>query len=204
MPYTYTLAGEARETGMPLMRAMWLHYPVDSVAGTLGDQFLWGRDMLIAPVYEKGATSRAVYLPSGDWYDWWTNAKVSGGQRVTREVDLATMPIYVRAGAIVPVDPVRQYTAEPVTEPTTIRIYRGANGSFTLYEDDGISQEYLRGRATLTRMTWNDQAKQLTIAPAASTGATLPVGRREFRVLLLPDGTTKSVTYSGRSARVGF
>jgi alpha-glucosidase/alpha-D-xyloside xylohydrolase len=183
---------------MPLMRAMWLHYPDDARAAGLGDQFMWGRDMLVAPVYQKGATSRDVYLPAGDWYDWWTGAKTSGGRTVTRAVDLATMPIYVRAGAIIPVDPVRQYTSQPVTEPTTLRVYSGANGRFTLYEDDGISQEYLRGRATWTRMTWDDRARQLTIEPGAPAGATsLPVSR-EFRVVDMPAGTAKSVRYDGR------
>ena len=110
---------------------------------------MWGRDLLVAPVFTKGATSRDVYLPKGEWYDWWTNARVSGGQDVTRQVDLATMPIYVRAGAIIPVDPVRQYTSEPVTEPTTLKVYRGADGEYTLYEDDGISQEYLTGERQL-------------------------------------------------------
>ena len=102
LPYTYTLAWEARDTGMPLMRAMWLHYPDDARARGLGTQFMWGRDLLVAPVFTKGATSRDVYLPGGEWYDWWTNAKSAGGQTVTRQVDLATMPIYVRAGAIIP------------------------------------------------------------------------------------------------------
>ena len=92
------------------MRAMWLHYPDDVRARGLGTQFMWGRDLLVAPVFTKGATSREVYLPTGDWYDWWTNAKTTGGRTVTRQVDLATMPIYVRAGAIIPFDPVRQYT----------------------------------------------------------------------------------------------
>ena len=113
------------------MRAMWLHYPDDARARGLGTQFLWGRDLLVAPVFTKGATSREVYLPKGDWYDWWTNEKAAGGASVTRAVDLGTLPLYVRAGAIVPFDPVRQYTSQPVTEPTTLRIYAGADGLFT-------------------------------------------------------------------------
>jgi hypothetical protein len=84
MPYTYTLGWEAHQTGMPLMRAMWLHYPHDAAARPLGMQYMWGRDMLIAPVFEKGAMSWAVYLPAGTWYDWWTNATHAGGQTVTR------------------------------------------------------------------------------------------------------------------------
>jgi alpha-glucosidase/alpha-D-xyloside xylohydrolase len=204
LPYTYTLAWEARTTGMPLMRAMWLHYPNDPRAAALGTQFLWGRDLLVAPVFEKGATSRQVYLPAGDWYDWWTNTREVGGRTVRRDVDLATMPIYVRAGAIIPVDPVRQYTGEPVTEPTTLRVYRGADGSFTLYTDDGISQAYLKGKGSWIRLTWNDRARRLTMEPGAPPGATNVVAERVFDVQLLPDGVTKRVTYRGMRTQVTF
>ncbi|HEY7475626.1 MAG TPA: TIM-barrel domain-containing protein [Vicinamibacterales bacterium] len=205
MPYTYTLAWDARDKGLPLMRAMWLHYPDDVRARGMGDQFLWGRDLLVAPVYEKGAGARTVYLPAGDgWYDWWDNSRLPGGQEVTRKVDLATMPIYVRAGAIIPVDPVRQYTSQPVDEPTTLRVYRGANGDYTLYEDDGISQEYLKNRATWTRMTWNDASRELTIEPGPPRGAPNIAAERRFRVMLMPEGTTRDVTYSGRRVQVSF
>jgi alpha-glucosidase/alpha-D-xyloside xylohydrolase len=204
MPYTYTLAWEARDTGLPLMRAMWLHYPDDVNAAALGDQFMWGRDLLIAPVHAKGATSRDVYLPAGDWYDWWSNTKTTGGRMVTRAVDLGTMPIYVRAGAIIPVDPVRQYTSQPVSEPTTLQIYRGADGRYTLYEDDGISQAYLRGRASWTRLTWDDRVKQLTIGPGTPGSSSIVGAPREFRVLVLPEGTTKRVSYAGKAVRVRF
>ncbi len=205
MPYTYTAAWEARDAGLPLMRALWLHYPDDLRARGLGNHYLWGRDLLIAPVFEKGATTRRVYLPAGHaWYDWWTNARADGGQEVSRTVDLETMPIYVRAGAIIPVDPIRQYAAQPVTEPTTLRIYRGADGQYTLYDDDGISQEYLKSRAGWTRMTWNDKTRQLTLEPGAPRGATNVAAERRFRVLLLPDGTTRDVTYAGRRVQVTF
>jgi len=204
MPYTYTLAWEARETGLPLMRAMWLHYSEDERAKVLGTQYLWGRDMLIAPVFEKGATSRDVYLPKGDWYDWWTNAKTTGGQIVSREVDLATMPIYVRAGAIIPFDPVRQYTSQVVNEPTSLKVFRGADGQYTLYEDDGISQDYLKGRATWTRITWNDRGKQLTIEPGAPKGSTNLATQRVFKVVILPEGTTRNVSYSGKPVKAQY
>jgi alpha-glucosidase/alpha-D-xyloside xylohydrolase len=202
MPYTYTLAWEARNSGLPLQRALWLHYPGDARARGLGDEFLWGRDLLIAPVYQKGATSRDVYLPKGGWYDWWTNTKTSGGQIVSRAVDLATMPIYVRAGAIIPFDPVRQYTAQEVNEPTTLRVYRGANGEFTLYDDDGISQDYLLGKGTWTRITWNDAKRQLTLEPGTPAGKINIKGQRSFRVQMLPEGRVTTVSYSGKRVRV--
>jgi alpha-glucosidase/alpha-D-xyloside xylohydrolase len=197
MPYTYSLTREARDSGLPLMRAMWLHHPGDVQARGIGNQFMWGRDLLIAPVFTKGASSREVYLPNGEWYDWWTNAKTAGGRSVTRQVDLGTMPIYVRAGAIVPVDPVRQYTSQEISEPTTLRVYRGADGQYTLYEDDGISQEYLGGKGSWTRIAWNDRTRQLTIEPGAPRGASNVVTRRTFRVVVLPEGGTRDVVYSG-------
>jgi len=203
LPYTYTLAREARDRGLPLMRSLWVHYPNDTKARGVGDEYLWGRDLLIAPVYTKGATTRSVYLPSGDWYDWWTNTRTTGGRTIQRDVDLATMPIYARAGAIVPVDPVRQYTDEPVSGPTTLRVFPGRNGDFTLYDDDGISQVYLNGRGNWIRMTWNDTTNTLTLEPGTPAGSTDVVRNRSFRVVL-PDGRTKDVSYTGRRATVGF
>ena len=205
MPYTYTLAREAYDTGMPLMRALWLHYPGDKKAVGQSQEYLWGRNLLIAPVYEMGARSREVYLPAGTWYDWWDNSRLSGGTTVTRKVDLATMPIYVRAGSIIPRDPVRQYLAQPVTEPTTLKVYSGASGEFTLYEDDGSSQGYLRNKGTWTKLSWDDGAQKLTITDAPPEGVTneLTAGR-EFKVLLLPAGTVKTVTYDGRMAEVKY
>jgi alpha-glucosidase (family GH31 glycosyl hydrolase) len=205
MPYTYTLAREAHDTGMPLMRALWLHYPNDKQALGQSQEYLWGRNLLIAPVYEKGARSREVYLPVGTWYDWWDNAQHKGGTTVKRKVDLATMPIYVRAGSIFPFDPVRQYLAQPVTEPTTLKVYSGSNGEFTMYEDDGISQNYLQNKGTWTKLSWDDAAKKLTISAAPPRGVTnVSFAPREFRVELLPAGTVKTVTYNGRQLEVTY
>ena len=204
MPYTYTLAWEARNNGMPLQRAMWLHYPTDEKVRNMGNQFLWGRDLLIAPVFEKGATTREVYLPKGDWYDWWTNTKETGGKTITKQVDLSVMPMYVRAGSIIPFDPIRQYTGEVVNEPTTLKVYSGANGEFTLYEDDGISQEYLKDKGTWTKLSWNDGTKKLTLEPGAPKGSTNIIVAKTYRIQLIPQGIIKTVNYSGKSATVSF
>ena len=155
--------------------------------------------MLIAPVYEKGATSREVYLPAGKWYDWWTGKAETGGRSVQRDVDLATMPIYVRAGAILPVDPIRQYTGQKVDEPTTLKIYRGANGTYTLYDDDGNSLEYLQGDSVQTRIKWEDAAKTLSIEPASKQKVP-----RTFRIMLMPDGVTKKIQYTGQRLKQKF
>jgi alpha-glucosidase (family GH31 glycosyl hydrolase) len=107
---------------MPLMRALWLHYASDAEAAKLADEYLWGRDMLVAPVVKKGAQSRRIYLPAGEWFDWWTGEKFSGAKWIERKVDLATMPIYVRAGCdhSARSDPAIHRAA--VSEPTTINI----------------------------------------------------------------------------------
>jgi len=204
MPYTYTLAWEARETGLPFMRALWLHYPEDEKARGLGDQYLWGRDMLIAPVYKPGARTRDVYLPQGQWYDWWTDANESGGRTVHRPVNISKIPIYVRAGAIIPFDPVRQYMAEPVDEPTTLKVFTGADGEFTLYEDDGISLGYLQGHATWTKMTWDDAEQRLVLEPGAPEGTTSQPLQRSFKIQLIPGGQTKRVNYGGERVVVSL
>ena len=133
--------------------------------------------VLVAPVVDKGATERKVYLPEGQWYDFWTNERHNGGQEITRQVDLATLPLLVRAGAILPLDPVRQYTGEPTDEPTTIRIYPGSDGEFRLYDDDGATLEYQNGQFARTRFTWNDGEKRLTIDPDTSAGNLEPAAR---------------------------
>jgi len=168
LPYNYTLAREACDMGIPMMRALWLHYPGDAEAVKLGSEYLWGRDLLVAPVVEKGAKTRRVYLPAGTWFDWWTGEKLAGPRWIERSVDLGTLPLYVRAGAILPLDPVRQFTTQSVTEPTTLRVYPGANGAFTLYDDDGQSLGYRDGsdaKTTWIRFRWDDTARQFTVEP---------------------------------------
>ena len=199
LSYNYTLAWEARATGMPMMRSLWLHHPKDKKARGIGDQYLWGRDLLIAPVYKKGATTRDFYLPAGKWYDWWTGKLESGGRNVERTVDLATMPIYVRGGAIVPVDPIRQYTGQKVDGSTSLKIYRGANGNYTLYDDDGISLSYLKGDSVRTLIKWDDSDRRLSIEPVSKQTAT-----RAFQVELIPDGVSKRIQYSGRPLELEF
>jgi len=203
MPYTYTLAAEARESGMPLMRAMWLHYPRDENVRGMGTQYLWGRDLLVAPIFTPGADTRDVYLPDGVWYDWWSGEKKIGPKAITRDVDLETMPIYVRAGAIIPFDPVRQYMTQPVHEPTTIRVYSGASGQFRWYEDDGVSQEYLGGKSAWTNLKWNDVARQLTIERDTTRG-TFELPARKLVVELFPEGKLKEIDYDGRQSEITF
>jgi len=200
MPYTYTLAWEARESGLPMMRAMWLHYSNDIRTRSIGDQYMWGRDILVAPVYEKGAGSRELFLPEGRWYDWWTGSQLQGGRMIERDVDLMTMPLYVRAGAVIPLDPVRQYSGEEVDEPMTIMIFTGATGEFIMYEDDGISLKYLDGEFSLTRLIWDDGRRILSITPLKE-GSLAPVPR-ELEVVLVPSGRTNKIFWDGNALDV--
>ncbi len=166
-------------------------------------RYLWGHDLLVAPVFTPGAATRDVYLPAGDWCDWWTNTRVVGGRTVSRPINLETMPIYVRAGTIVPFDPVRQYTGEKVAELTTLHVYPGADGQFTLYDDDGVSQEYLAGRGQWIRMKWSDPTRELTLVPSTPSGAPGGAVTRVFTVTL-PDGTSRAVTYRGVRTTLAF
>ena len=112
------------------------------------------------------------------------------------------MPIYVKAGAIIPVDPIRQYTSEKTNEPTTFKIYTAADGAYSFYEDDGISMEYLKGNYKLTKITWDDKKRKLTVEPGKSNSK--QIEKRVFKVELIPQGTVKAISYSGKKMEVLF
>ena len=150
----------------------------DRLAAARSDTYLWGRDILVAPVVEPGAAQRRLYLPQGTWYDFWTGDPVGGGREITRPVDLETMPLYVRAGAIVPLGPVKQYTAEPVDSPLTLVVYPGADGRGSIYEDDGHSFGYQRGEWMRMLTEWNDVRRTLRLRLAEGSRRLSPMPRR--------------------------
>jgi alpha-glucosidase/alpha-D-xyloside xylohydrolase len=197
MPYLYTAVRECHETGMPIMRALWLHAPDDPVAVARGDEYLWGPDLLVAPVVEAGATSRRLYLPRGTWYDFWTEERVDGGREIERTVDLSTVPIYVRAGAVLPLGPVRQYVDEPVTEPMTLVVYPGASGESLLYEDDGKSFDHRRGAFMRVAMTWQDASRELVLR-LASGSRMMPPEERLLALRVAGSQDVRSVIFRGR------
>jgi alpha-glucosidase/alpha-D-xyloside xylohydrolase len=201
LPYLYSAVRECADTGMPIMRALWLHYPDDPVAVARDDEYLWGRDVLVAPVFEKGAASRRVYLPRGSWYDFWTGERAEGGREIARDVDLDTMPLYVRSGAILPLGPVKQYTSEKVDAPLSVTIYPGADGSFLLYEDDGKSFNYRKGDWTGIKMAWNDSRRVLSLHLAEGSRM-LPPARRQIEVKL--QQATRQIVFEGRPILVTF
>jgi alpha-glucosidase (family GH31 glycosyl hydrolase) len=203
MAYLYSAVRECTTTGLPIMRALWLHYPDDAAAVARGDEYLWGRDMLVAPVIEKGAASRAVYLPQGLWYDFWTDERIKGRREISHPVDLDTMPLYLRAGAILPLGPLRQYTAEPTDSPLELRIYPGANGTFSLYEDDGRTFDYRKGAWMGIAMTWDDEARRLSLRLAPGSRLLPPIPRR-FEVRIAGSITAKTIVFNGRPASLAL
>ncbi len=197
LPYLYSAVRESTMTGMPIMRGLWLHYPDDPIAVERSDEYLWGRDVLVAPVVEQGANSRAVYLPRGAWYDFWTGERQEGGREIVRKVDLETMPLYVRAGSILPLGPVKQYTEEHVDEPLGVTIYPGADGSFLLYDDDGRSFNYRQGEWSGIQMTFHDARRALSLKQISRQAS-----RRSLRIKL--GEATRDVQFEGRPMEVRF
>jgi alpha-glucosidase/alpha-D-xyloside xylohydrolase len=197
-PYLYSAAHEACTIGMPIIRALWLHHPDDPAAAKQGDTYLYGSDILVAPVVDKGAHERRLYLPRGRWYDFWTGEPIEGGREIARSVDLATMPLFVRAGAILPLDPVRQHLYERSDAPTELLVHPGADGRFMLYEDDGESFDYRRGRYRLTDLRWTEATRMLSIAPSVGPSDPLPPVARDFRVRLAGRTESVALAYDGR------
>lgn len=201
LPYLYSTVRECSTTGMPIMRALWLHFPDDPMAVGRGDEYLWGRSILVAPVVEKGATVRQVYLPHGRWYDFWTGERIEGGREISRPVDLETMPLYVCAGSILPLGPVKQFTSERVDAPLSISIYPGADASFLHYEDDGISFNYRKGEWLGIQMAWNDERRtlRLELVPGSRMLSGAPIA---IKVQLAE--AKQSVMFLGNPLEVSF
>jgi alpha-D-xyloside xylohydrolase len=162
MPYIYSLGYQSWLTGAPYMRALPLVFPNDPKVADLRDEYMFGPAFLVAPVTEQGAISREVYLPAGaDWYNYWTNERVKGGQTITVSAPIDTLPLFVRAGSILPLGaPVESTHEKQAIEK--IRVYPGANASFTLFSDDGTTYSYEKGAGFITHLRWEEAAGKLT------------------------------------------
>ncbi len=161
VPYTYSVAYGSYQTGAPYMRALFMDFPGDPRALDIPDEYMYGPAFLVAPVTEQGATSRAVYLPSGcDWYNYWTNERVHGGQTITVDAPIDILPLFVRAGSIVPLGSEVQ-SAQQAQSIASVRVYPGADGSFTLFQDDGKTYAYEKGAGSITKLSWDDATRQL-------------------------------------------
>jgi|CZKI01.1.fsa_nt_gi alpha-D-xyloside xylohydrolase len=185
MPYIYSLAGAVTRQDGTIMRALVMDFAADPAARDIGDQYMFGPALLVNPVTTYQARSRSVYLPgTGVWYDFSTGAVLRGGQTVEAAAPFDTIPIYVKAGSIIPAGPEIQYTGEKPADPVTLYVYAGADGAFTVYEDDGLTYGYERGAFSLIPIRWNDATRTLVIG--ARTG-TFPgmLAERTFDVVLV-------------------
>ncbi|HYC96112.1 MAG TPA: TIM-barrel domain-containing protein, partial [Sphingomicrobium sp.] len=168
MPYIYTLGADSHFEDGTIMRGLVMDFPADRKTWTIDDQYLFGPAFLVAPVTEFKARSRNVYLPAGSlWYDYYSGRSMRGGQTITAAAPYERMPLFVRAGSIIPTGPAIQHTKDPQTRlgPITLHVYTGADGEFSIYEDDGVSRQYLNGAWSRIPLKYDEATKTLTIGP---------------------------------------
>jgi alpha-D-xyloside xylohydrolase len=162
MPYIYSLGWRTHETGAPFMRGLFMDFGDDPKVADIGDEYMFGPALLVAPVVEQGRTTRQVYLPAGtDWYNFWTNEKLRGGQTVTVAARIDTLPLFVRAGSILPMGAAVESTNEKQAI-AELRVYPGTDATFDLYSDDGTTYAYEKGAMEITHLRWDEAAQRLT------------------------------------------
>ena len=178
MPYIYALGRKTYESNAPMMRALFMDFPNDPKVANMGDEYMFGSAFLVAPVTDQGVTHRAVYRPAGtDWYDYWTNQRHAGGQTIDVAAPISRVPLFVRAGSIVPMG-VQIPSTATTQKLSEIRVYPGRDGTFALYDDDGVSNAYresgkAKGGGTKAVLRWSDATGRLTASGALPTGQAL-------------------------------
>jgi alpha-D-xyloside xylohydrolase len=211
MPYIYSLAWKTTSEGYTIMRPLVMDFREDVRAQNIGDQFLFGPAILVNPVTGSGAATRRLYLPNAKWYDFWTGAAIQGDRTLDAPSPIDRMPLYVRAGSILPLGPDIQYAAEKSADPIELRVYRGANGAFTLYEDENDTYDYEKGFHATIPFSWDETAHTLTIGDRTGSFPGI-LERRTFRVVFvtenhgtgggLTENADKTVEYSGKKVTV--
>ncbi len=211
MPYIYSVAWMTTHESYTPMRPLVMDFRADVRAQNIGDQFLYGPAILVNPVTEPGATTRHLYLPKTKWYDFWNGQATDGGKSVDAPATLDRLPLYVRAGSILPMGPDVEYAAEKAADPIELRVYRGADGNFTLYEDENDTYDYEKGVYATIPIHWDDAARTLTIGARQGNFPGM-LDKRTFRVVFVSGdhgtgiGQTaqpdKTVEYAGQSVTV--
>ena len=188
MPYIYSLAWRVASEDDTIQRPLVMDWRTDPRTWNLGDQFMFGPALLVNPVLKAGAEKRSVYLPAAAaWYDFWTGKSLSGSQDIDAEAPLDRMPLFVRAGSILPMGPEIEYAAQDPAGPVEIRVYRGADGKFDLYEDAGDGYDYQKGQHSIIPIRWDDRNAVLTIGAREGTFPGV-VEHRAFHVVLVTTG----------------
>jgi alpha-D-xyloside xylohydrolase len=202
MPYFYSVAWKVTNESYTPMRPLVMDYREDVRAQNIGDEFLFGPSILVAPVTEEEAVTRHLYLPKGKWYDFWSGAAIEGSKAIDAPAPLDRIPLYIKAGAILPLGPDLEYATEKPADPIDLRVYRGADGAFDLYEDENDNYNYEKGAHATIPLRWDEAQQTLTIGPRTGTYPGM-LATRTFRVAF--DGNpqpAKTVTYSGAQVTV--
>lgn len=207
MPYIYSLAWRTTRDGYTIMRPLVMDFRGDTRAQNIGDQFLFGPSVLVNPVTEPGAILRHLYLPDARWFDFWTGAVLSGPRSIDAPVPLDRIPLYVRAGSILPLGPDVEFASEKPADPIEIRVYRGANGRFLLYEDENDNYNYEKGAFSTICFDWDDAGHSLAIGDRTGSFPGM-VETRTFHIVFVTEGhgvggnltehADKTVSYSGK------
>jgi alpha-glucosidase len=177
LPHVYQAMREASETGVPPLRPLFLEFPEDAETWGMQDQLMFGRDLLVAPVLREAMTEREVYLPAGDWYDYWTGRRVAGGRRLKVPVTLDSIPMYVRAGGFVFRQPVVQHTGEMAGQPLLVTVYPAERSETSYYDDDGESLDYRQGAFARRRFTQRQEGTRRIVEASAVEGSWMAAPR---------------------------
>jgi alpha-D-xyloside xylohydrolase len=202
MPYIYSLAWKVTSEDYTIQRPLVMDWRTDPNTWNLGDEFMFGPAILVNPVLKSNATKRTVYLPAAPaWYDFWTGKSLTGGHEIEAEAPLDHMPLFVRAGSIIPMGPEIEYATQDPGGPVELRIYRGADGSFNLYEDAGDGYAYEKGEHTVIPIVWDDRTGTVTIGAREGSFSRM-VEHRKFRVVLVSNehGVGEAATGSANAA----
>ena len=211
LPYIYSDSWQVTSAGGTMMRPLVMDFRTDANVFNIPDQFMFGPALMACPVMQPGVTSRSVYLPKGaTWFDFWTGATNAGGQTVTAASPMETMPLFVRAGSILPYGPAIEYATQSV-DPMELRVYRGADGAFTLYEDEGDNYNYEKGVHATIPLTWNEAKQTLTIGKREGQFPGM-LQERTFRIVWVSSGhgagiaSTETpdtiIRYTGKAVKV--
>ena len=200
MPYIYSEAWQVTNHHGTLMRPLVMDWRDDVEAQNTGDEYLFGPAILVSPVTTEGATSRTVYLPKATWYDFWTGAKVEGGKRIEADAPLKKLPLFVRAGSIVPMGPAMEWSTEKPADPIELRIYPGADGDFTFYEDENDNYNYAKGAHATIQLHWNDAMKELTIGAREGSFKGM-AAEHTFRLVVVEKGHGVGIGETGKAEK---
>ncbi|NII29732.1 DUF5110 domain-containing protein [Pseudoflavitalea sp. X16] len=195
MPYIYSLAGAAYHENYTIMRGLAMDFAKDTAVLNIGDQYLFGPSLLVNPVYEYRQTKRALYLPaSAGWYDLYSGKWYAAGQKIMADAPYERMPVFVKAGSIIPFGPALQYTAEKPADTITLNVYTGADASFNLYEDEGTNYNYEKGAFSIIPVKYSEATKSVTVGDrkGSFTGMLL---KRTLRINFITPGQAKQLDF---------